>query len=75
MTPGTAVPRANAGPRLTGALLGAGLLTALVDGLFACLLSVAFYQSTVTRLWQGWRARCSALTRLPAAPERCSSAC
>ena len=29
-----------------------GLLTGVVDGLFACVLSVA-YNSTVTRLWQG----------------------
>ena len=34
-------------------LLRAGLLTGVVDGLFACVLSVFFYGSTVTRLWQG----------------------
>lgn len=34
-------------------LLRAGLLTALVDGLFSSVLSVAFYGSTVTRLFQG----------------------
>ena len=33
-------------------LLRAGLLTAVVDGLFACVQTV-FYNSTVTRLWQG----------------------
>jgi hypothetical protein len=33
-------------------LLRAGLLTAMVDGLFASV-STAFYHSTVTRLWQG----------------------
>jgi len=31
----------------------AGLVTAVVDGLFSSVLSVAFYQSTVTRLFQG----------------------
>ena len=35
------------------ALLRAGLLTALVDGLFSSVLSVAFYESTVMRLFQG----------------------
>lgn len=34
-------------------LVRAGLLTALVDGLFSSVLSVAFYDSTVTRLFQG----------------------
>ena len=33
-------------------LLRAGTLTAIVDGLFACVQTV-FYRSTVTRLWQG----------------------
>lgn len=33
--------------------LRAGLVTALADGLFSSVLSVAFYHSTVTRLWQG----------------------
>ena len=32
---------------------GAGLLTGVSDGLFACVLSTVFYGSTVTRLWQG----------------------
>jgi len=35
------------------ALVRAGLLTAVVDGLFSCVLSVAFYGSTATRLFQG----------------------
>src|SRR5262245_20912047 len=34
-------------------LLRAGLFTALSDGLFSSVLSVAFYHSTVARLWQG----------------------
>ncbi|HEY0582998.1 MAG TPA: hypothetical protein VGE94_12500 [Chloroflexota bacterium] len=34
-------------------LLRAGLLTGVTDGLFASVLSVAFYHSTVTRLFQG----------------------
>lgn len=34
-------------------LVRAGLLTALVDGLFSSVLSAAFYGSTVTRLFQG----------------------
>lgn len=32
--------------------LRAGLLTGITDGLFACVLSVVFYDSTVTRLFQ-----------------------
>jgi len=34
-------------------LLRAGLLTAICDGLFSSVLSVAFYHSTVARLFQG----------------------
>jgi hypothetical protein len=34
-------------------LLRAGSLTAVVDGIFASVLSVAAYGSTATRLWQG----------------------
>lgn len=34
-------------------LVRAGLLTALSDGLFSSVLSVAFYHSTVARLFQG----------------------
>jgi uncharacterized membrane protein len=31
----------------------AGLITGIVDGLFSSVLVVAFYESTVIRLWQG----------------------
>jgi hypothetical protein len=34
-------------------IVRAGLLTALVDGLFSSVLSAAFYGSTVARLWKG----------------------
>jgi hypothetical protein len=34
-------------------LLTAGLLTAVVDGLFSSILSASFYGSTVQRLFQG----------------------
>jgi hypothetical protein len=34
-------------------LVRAGLLTGVTDGLFACVLSVVFYKSTLMRLWQG----------------------
>ncbi|HEX6902488.1 MAG TPA: hypothetical protein VF789_22400 [Thermoanaerobaculia bacterium] len=34
-------------------LLRAGLLTGIIDGLFSSVLSVFFYGSTVTRLFQG----------------------
>lgn len=34
-------------------LARAGLLTGISDGLFASVLSVAFFHSTLTRLWQG----------------------
>jgi hypothetical protein len=34
-------------------LLRAGLLTGVTDGFFSSVLSVAFYHSTVTRLFQG----------------------
>ncbi|HTG84914.1 MAG TPA: hypothetical protein VL853_08880 [Gemmatimonadales bacterium] len=34
-------------------LLRAGLTTAVVDGLFSSILAAFFYDSTVTRLWQG----------------------
>lgn len=36
-----------------GRIAQAGLLTALVDGLFSSTLNVAFYHSTVARLFQG----------------------
>lgn len=31
----------------------AGLLTGVVDGLWACVLSILIYHSTFSRLWQG----------------------
>jgi hypothetical protein len=34
-------------------LVRAGLLTGITDGLFATVLTVVFYRSTATRLWQG----------------------
>ena len=34
-------------------LIVAGLATAIADGIFACVLSVGFYHSTFSRLWQG----------------------
>lgn len=46
----------NEGPGardVMGRLLRAGLLTAVVDGLFSSILSVAAYGSTVSRLFQG----------------------
>jgi hypothetical protein len=38
---------------MTSRLVRAGLLTGVTDGLFACVLALFFYHSTVTRLWQG----------------------
>jgi len=46
--PGSALYRDTLSP-----LLRAGLLTGVSDGLFSSLLSVAFYHSTVARLFQG----------------------
>ena len=34
-------------------LVRAGLLTGIIDGLFACFLSGVVYRTGVTRLWQG----------------------
>src|SRR4051794_17430054 len=34
-------------------IIAAGLLTGMIDGLFSSILSVAFYGSSVTRLFQG----------------------
>jgi hypothetical protein len=45
--------RSSFQPSPSSALLRAGLLTALVDGLFSSLLTVFAYGSTVMRLWQG----------------------
>jgi hypothetical protein len=51
------MPRAEqAGPDSRATLsriVRAGLLTGVTDGLFSSVLSVAFYHSTVTRLFQG----------------------
>ena len=49
--------RAGPGPTIVGDPLGrllrAGLLTAVIDGLFSSVLSVAAYGSTASRLFQG----------------------
>lgn len=50
---GSGPSRAPAIPGPMARLLRAGLLTGAVDGLFSSVLSVAFYGSTVTRLFQG----------------------
>jgi len=34
-------------------LIVAWLATAIADGIFACILSIGFYHSTFSRLWQG----------------------
>ncbi|MDB4948673.1 MAG: hypothetical protein JWM27_1322 [Gemmatimonadetes bacterium] len=41
------------GRGIVSRLVLAGLLTGVTDGLFSSVLSVAFYHSTVTRLFQG----------------------
>jgi hypothetical protein len=46
---GVTIERAALSPRL----VRAGVLTAIVDGLFSSVLSVFFYNSSVTRLFQG----------------------
>lgn len=40
-------------PNPLSRLVRAGLLTGVIDGLFSSVLSVVFYDSTVTRLFQG----------------------
>jgi hypothetical protein len=45
--------RPNGGGNLVPALLCSGIVTGIVDGLFAIVQSVCFYNSTATRLWQG----------------------
>jgi len=40
-------------PNPLSRLVRAGLVTGVMDGLFSSVLSVAFYHSTVTRLFQG----------------------
>lgn len=47
-TPASVINRDNA-----SRLVRAGLLTAVIDGLFSSTLSVVFYDSTVARLFQG----------------------
>jgi len=49
----TSQPFQSTGRSALSRLVTAGLLTALTDGLFSSILSVAFYHSTVTRLFQG----------------------
>jgi hypothetical protein len=49
----TTVPSSTFDRDLLSRLLRAGLLTAIVDGLFSSFLSVVPYRSTVTRLFQG----------------------
>ena len=51
-------------------ILRAGLVTGVVDGLWACVLAVGFYGSTFTRLWQAWPRCCPGKRRSAAAPER-----
>jgi hypothetical protein len=48
-----AVRRSDLGDDALKRLVRAGLLTGITDGLFAIVLSVFFYGSTVARLWQG----------------------
>ena len=50
---GSGPRRAPAIPSPMARLVRAGLLTGAVDGLFSSVLSVAFYGSTVTKLFQG----------------------
>jgi hypothetical protein len=52
MTP-TAAPFSLSTRDALSRLVRAGLLTGLTDGLFSSILSVAFYHSTVERLFQG----------------------
>jgi hypothetical protein len=49
----TAAPYSTVNRDTLSRLVLAGLLTGLSDGLFSSVLSVAFYDSTVTRLFQG----------------------
>jgi len=46
-------PYSTSYPHLLSRLVRAGLLTGVSDGLFASVLSVAAYGSTLTSLWQG----------------------
>jgi hypothetical protein len=47
------LPYPSSNRHLVFCLVRAGLLTGIVDGLFSTVLSVAFYHSTVARLFQG----------------------
>ena len=49
----TAAPSSIVNQGILSRLLRAGLLTGVIDGLFSSVLSVAFYHSTVSRLFQG----------------------
>ncbi len=49
----TAAPDSTVDRDTLSRLVRAGLLTGVSDGLFSSLLSVAFYHSTVARLFQG----------------------
>jgi hypothetical protein len=51
--PNQALPYAPFRRMTLSRLVRAGLLTGITDGLFSSVLSVAFYHSTVTRLFQG----------------------
>ncbi|HEX7049968.1 MAG TPA: hypothetical protein VF188_07110 [Longimicrobiales bacterium] len=51
--PTTVAPSSITGRDRVSRLVRAGLLTGITDGLFSSVLSVAFYDSTVTRLFQG----------------------
>ena len=51
--PADAVPYSPVNRDTLSRLVRAGLLTGLTDGLFSSVLSVAFYHSTVARLFQG----------------------
>lgn len=51
--PATALPGSTLGHATLSRLVRAGLLTGVSDGVFASVLSVVFFHSTVTRLFQG----------------------
>ncbi|MGH7461219.1 MAG: hypothetical protein ACREMA_09355 [Longimicrobiales bacterium] len=50
--PAVAVPYSSYTRTAVSRLVRAGITTAVIDGLFSTVLSVAFYDSTVTRLFQ-----------------------
>jgi hypothetical protein len=47
------MPHPSTEPERLGAVVRAGLLTGVIDGLFSSVLAAAVYGSTVTRLFQG----------------------